>query len=137
MQKAIILPIKGIYVNRILQGQKKYEFRKRLCKNDIDWIYVYETAPVKKVVCRIEVKAKLMNEKEELWNVTQKYAGIEKEKYDKYFLNQKLGCAYELGKVQKLEPQRELMEFGINFIPQSYVYLQDEIDDLYSSIFGD
>ena len=47
----ILLSIKPIYVNKILNGTKKYEYRKRKPKrNDIGKLIIYSTSPIKKVV---------------------------------------------------------------------------------------
>lgn len=37
---AIILSINPEYVEKILNGTKKYEFRKRLARSDIDTIFI-------------------------------------------------------------------------------------------------
>ena len=50
--KALLLSIKPEYVEKILQGEKKFEYRKRLAKEDVSYIYVYSTAPSMKVVSR-------------------------------------------------------------------------------------
>ena len=38
---SILLSIKPEYVEKILSGEKRYEFRRKLCKDEIDKIYVY------------------------------------------------------------------------------------------------
>lgn len=120
---SIILPINPIYVGRILNGTKKYEYRKRLCKKDIDTILIYETNPVKKIVAEVEVLGKRKEEKHKLWQDTMSLSGIEEEKYYKYFSKNEHACAYELGNVTRYEKAKELSEYGINFYPQSYVYI--------------
>ena len=47
---SILLSIKPEYVEKILKGEKRYEFRRKLCQKEVDKIYIYETSPVKKVV---------------------------------------------------------------------------------------
>ena len=46
----ILLSINPEHVENILDGTKKYEYRKKSCKKDIDRIVIYSTHPVKKVV---------------------------------------------------------------------------------------
>ena len=41
VKDSIILPIKPIYSDMILVGKKKYEYRKKLCRKDIEKIYIY------------------------------------------------------------------------------------------------
>ena len=44
----MLLSIKPEYVNKIISGKKKYEFRKFHCREGIDTIVIYATAPMKK-----------------------------------------------------------------------------------------
>lgn len=39
--KALLLSIKPEYVEKILQGEKKFEYRKRLAKEDVSYIYTF------------------------------------------------------------------------------------------------
>ena len=48
--KNIVLPIKPEYADKILNGQKKYEYRKNICTDNIEKIYVYATSPVKAII---------------------------------------------------------------------------------------
>lgn len=120
---SILLPIKPNYVEQILLGKKKFEYRKKLCKKEIKKIYIYATSPVKKVVAEVEVISKIREEKDKLWNRTQQQSGITYELYCKYFSNVKIACAYQLGEVNIYNKAKELVDFGIDFYPQSYVYL--------------
>ena len=46
----ILMSIKPEYVNKIFDGTKRYEYRKKLCKQRIDKIIVYSSSPIKKIV---------------------------------------------------------------------------------------
>ena len=50
MMPSILLSIKPEYAEKILSGEKRYEFRRKLCKREIDKIYIYATRPVQKVI---------------------------------------------------------------------------------------
>lgn len=119
---AIILSIKPQYVEQILCGKKKYEYRKRLCKKDINKIYLYATNPIKKVVGEVEIISKLEEEKETLWNITKQYSGVTYEEYCDYFSTKEVAYAYQLGDVTKYNEPKPLTDFGIEFSPQSYLY---------------
>lgn len=120
---AIILPIKSEYVRAIIEGKKKYEYRKRICTKDIEKIYVYETAPVKKIVCAIRVEAKMEMEKKMLWDKTRNYSGLSLEKYNAYFAKQKMAYAYVLGNIEVFDPPKGLESFGVKYPPQSFIYV--------------
>ena len=127
MNKSIILSIKPFYVHKILKGEKKYEFRKRLCKEEIEYIYIYSTYPEKIVVGYVSVLEKIKMPKKDLWNRTSQFSGIKKADYDRYFLHQENACAYQLGEVVKYEKPLTLDYFGVAVAPQSFVYYSEEI----------
>lgn len=120
---AIVLPIKPIYAGRIYDGIKKYEFRKRLCHRDIKRIYLYETAPVGKVTGYAEVKEKIHDTPLMLWKKTAEYAGIDYADYMEYFKGVHAAGAYALGNIYRFEHGKNLLEFNLSYIPQSYVYI--------------
>ena len=119
----VLMSIKSIYVEKILNGEKRYEYRKTIPKKCVSKIIIYSTHPVKKVVGEVQVKNILILEKEELWNKTKDKSGITKEFYDLYFNNKSIGVAYELGDIEIYTPYKELDEIGVNFVPQSFIYL--------------
>lgn len=121
--KSLMLSVNPAYTEKILSGEKKYEFRKRLCQENIDKIYLYATSPVKKVVGEAEVIEKCFMDKNKLWETTQKKAGITVDFYVQYFQNQTHAGAYKLGETIRYENPMELESFGVNFVPQSYVYI--------------
>ena len=122
----VLLSIKPEYVQRILIGEKKFEFRKRLANKPVDTIVMYATSPVMKIVGEVKVKGVLENAPSVLWEQTKKNAGITRKKYREYFAGCKRAFAYELGEVVKYEKNFSLEEIGINHAPQSFVYLSDE-----------
>lgn len=122
-RRNIVLPIKPLYADKIISGEKKYEYRKRLCKDSIDKIYIYATSPVKKIIGEVKVLQKLNQKKEILWEISKEESGVSKEEFFKYFQKNKIGCAYYLGEVQKYNQPLTLESIGIKHTPQSYVYI--------------
>ena len=120
----ILMPIKPQYVDEILLGNKKYEYRKIKAKRkNIDKMIIYSTYPVMKVVAEVDIKEILEDEPQKLWNKTNRYSGIKKDFYDKYYGNKNTAVAYKLGKVKIYNNPKSLRDIGINYIPQSFVYL--------------
>lgn len=121
---AILMSIKPEYVEKILSGEKKYEFRKVKAKKDnIDKIVIYATSPIKKVVGEVEVKEIMEEDKNKLWNITKDYSGTNKKSYDLYYKNSIKAIVYKLGKVTIYDKEKTLKDFKIKYAPQSYVYL--------------
>lgn len=120
----ILISVKPEYVEKILTGSKKYEYRKvKAKKTNIDKMIIYATAPVMKVVAEIEIQNVLEGSPELIWKITQKYSGITKEFYDKYYKNRNTAVAYKLGKIKKYNKPKDLCDFGISFSPQSFIYI--------------
>lgn len=119
----IILPIKPVFADQILSGEKKYEYRKRLCKKEVKKIYIYATAPIKKIIGEVGVVNKISMDKEKLWQETQKYAGVTKKFYDQYFEHQDCAYAYRLGEVKQYRFPVALDSIGIEYVPQSFIYV--------------
>lgn len=124
--KALLLSIKPEYVDRILLGTKKYEYRKRLAKESFDKIYIYSTSPVMKVVGTVEVLGSLERSPSTLWEETKTKAGISRAKYREYFKNCKKAYAYQLGEVTVFDVPLALDDLGISTAPQSFVYIEEK-----------
>lgn len=122
---AILMPIKPEYVYEILNGNKKYEYRKIKAKKDnVDKMIIYATAPIKKIVAEVKIVDILEDTPDNIWKKTQKYSGIEKKFYNSYYKNKDVAIAYQLENIIKYEKPLDLKDLGINYYPQSFVYLE-------------
>lgn len=124
-RKNIILPIAPRFIEKILSGEKKYEYRKTLCKANISRIYLYATAPIKGIVGEAEVTGKWEDSIDGLWNLTYSESGINKEFFDNYFEGSAKACAYKLGKIKKYMHLISLESIGIDYTIQSFKYIGD------------
>ena len=124
--KAILLSIKPEYVERILAGTKKYEYRKRLARNKSSILLVYSTSPIMKIVARVEIRGTISAAPSTLWEQTKSNAGIIRKKYREYFHGCKTAYAYELGKVERFNPPHDLSDYNIMIAPQSFSYVDIE-----------
>ena len=122
----ILMSIKPEYVDKIFSGEKKYEYRKRLCKEKIDTIIVYSSSPIQKVVGELKIKQVLYDKKTIIWNKTNRYGGITKTKYDKYFEKCNNAVAYEIEKAVLYNKPKDLKDFNVRTAPQSYVYITNK-----------
>lgn len=122
---AILLSINPQYVERIMCGEKKFEFRKNVCKRNVDKIVIYSTSPVMKVVGEAEVEEVLVDEPQKIWNVTEEYSGVEREFFDEYYEGREQAVAYKLKSVVEYDKPKMLNEYGIKSAPQSFCYLSE------------
>lgn len=122
----LLMSINPEHVEKILSGKKKFEFRKRKCKEEIDSIVIYSTAPVMRVVAEVEVKDIIEGTPQTVWKKTSNAAGIDKKFYDKYFGGKNIAIAYVLGYVTRFDSPRTLTDYGVKTAPQSYVYIRND-----------
>ncbi|MBQ2916595.1 MAG: ASCH domain-containing protein [Clostridia bacterium] len=119
----IIISIKPKYVEEIFSGNKRYEYRKCKCKENIDKIIIYSTFPVKKIVGEAKVEEILEDSPEKIWKITENESGINYKFYNEYYENRKKAVAYKLTDIKKYDIPRELSYYGLKIPPQSYRYI--------------
>ena len=119
-----ILSIKPGYVEAILEGSKKYEFRKKRFKKDVKEILVYATKPVGKIVCKFHVGKIIEDKPENLWESLKDFSGLKKREFFTYFSGQDKGIAIEIKNVEEFPEPINPEKLFPNFRPpQSWFYL--------------
>ncbi|MDE6844961.1 MAG: hypothetical protein K2J99_04240 [Lachnospiraceae bacterium] len=122
---AILLSINPNHVENILNGTKKYEFRKKACKRHVDKILIYSTTPIMRVVGEAEIEEILIDNPEMIWKKTKKRSGIDKIFFDQYYADRDQAVAYKLKNVIKYGEPKELKDYGISNAPQSFQYIEE------------
>lgn len=118
-----IFSIKPKYVSQIIDGTKKYEFRKCKLARPVDTIIIYATAPISKIIGEFHVSEILVDSPNVIWNKTQFYSGLNEDEFFSYFCNCKRAIAYEIQEVMIYPVCKELLDLGIKYIPQSFAYI--------------
>lgn len=121
------MSIKPEFAFKIFDGTKKFEFRKNIFKRrDISKIVVYASSPVKKVIGEFEIAGVLYDDIETVWDLTKRGSGISKKRYDEYFANRDKAFAIEIGSTKKYRSPKTLLDYNLNFAPQSFAYIGSE-----------
>ena len=123
MKNKILISINPEHVANIINGTKKYEYRKIAAKQDVSSIIIYETTPIKRIVAEAEIAEVIMLPPEELWEQTKDASGISKTFFDKYFKNRKMAYAYRLGEIKVFDTPKTLLDYGVKSAPQSFIYI--------------
>ena len=123
MKNRILLAINPEYVDKILDGSKKYEYRKTIAKKNINSILIYKTHPYKEIVAEVQIIKILATKPNKLWNETKYSSGISKSFFNKYFFGRDIAYAYQLGKIKNFKKPKKLSDYGIKFTPQSFIYV--------------
>lgn len=131
-----ILSIKPEYVERILSGEKTYEFRRRIFKReDVDTLVVYATSPQRRVVAEARIAGIMESTPEDIWRRTSDRGGISRDRFMDYFAGRDTAYAIELRDVRRLERPMLLSDYapGVRSAPQSFVYInQDSVPGINS-----
>lgn len=120
---AMLLSIKPKYINAIFEGKKQYEFRKSKPKEGVDRIIFYASSPRKKVVGEAAIDEILEGTPKEIWEISKNAAGITKKFYFSYYAGKDKAIAYKLKEVVIYKEPKDLSDYGIKQVPQSFVYL--------------
>lgn len=124
----ILLSIKPEYAEKILNGEKRYEFRKVLPRRYplIErGVFLYASKPISKIVGRFVIKNILSGEPSNIWKKTGTASGIKKEYFDQYFSGRSVAYAIEVKQATRFEHPKELSSvLGHNRPPQSFCYVK-------------
>ncbi len=121
----VLLSIKPEYANKILSGEKRFEFRKSIFKKEgIQTVIIYATMPIGKVVGEFEFEHILSDEPEFIWDKTSALSGITKSFFDSYFYERSRAYAIEIKSVKKYDTPLNLndLKSGLK-APQSFTYI--------------
>jgi type I restriction enzyme S subunit len=127
---SILISIKPEYVQHILTQKKKFEFRKKINKDFCDRkVYIYSSAPTKKIVGYFVSSQIIEDSPEKIWKKCKKWAGIEEEDFFAYFDNKDIGFALEISKLKCFKHPIDPKNISPSFTPpQSYYYLDKELE---------
>ena len=130
----IILSIHPQHIEKILSGEKQYEYRKQIPMN-IRYIVVYATAPIKMIVAFIEIDSVIKGTPKEVWNKTKNHAGISEDFFMHYFANYRDSYAIKFKAVHELQSPKPLTGLKDQICaPQSYSYLRESLIELYHKL---
>ena len=121
-----LISIHPMYAKKILSGEKSLEFRRRWTSQDVDFLVIYATSPVRQIIAIAEIAETFRGNKTQLWDLAKcKGGGISQKKLFEYMEGRQEGVAIELINVIKITNGLSLSDlFGADFQPpQSFRYL--------------
>lgn len=121
----VLLSVFPEFAERILDGTKRFEYRKASPKRQEARIVVlYATLPVGRVVGEFEIRQVLREHPNRLWAMTAKGSGISREYFDAYFEGRSDAYALEVQNPTRYAESLPLIEVsGSSTPPQSFQYL--------------
>ncbi|WP_438027597.1 ASCH domain-containing protein [Sorangium sp. So ce233] len=123
----VLLSIKPEYAEKILNGTKRFEYRKAAPRNDaVHTVLIYATMPVGKVIGEFEIAGLLREPPEVLWKRTKKASGISRRFFDQYFSGCEQGVAIAVRKPKRYPKPLMLQDvLGSATPPQSFRYVPE------------
>ena len=119
-----LISIKACYIERILNGSKKYELRKSKPGKQVKKFFVYVPAPVQKILYTFVPGRIIEDTPQNLWKRIGHLSGLTEEEFLKYFNGAKKGVAIEILNFRKL-PEPLCIEDILpgKKPPQSFLYM--------------
>lgn len=124
----VLLSIKPKYAQAIANGEKLFEFRRKIFKAScIERVYLYASAPTSRVVCSFKVGRILANHPVHIWNEVREFSGLKAEEYFKYFNNCSKGYAIEIIDLEVFADPINPKELIDDFMPpRSFRYIDGQ-----------
>jgi predicted transcriptional regulator/DNA-binding XRE family transcriptional regulator len=141
--KDLVLSIHPEYTDKIMEGTKTVELRRRfpLTAAPGTVVYIYSTSPIRALVGRAEISDVNKLPLSQIWRKFSKPAGIKRKDFDSYFNGLHEGFALQFSNVKALPRPLTLSELRDRFgfqPPQSFLYaspmLKKALRDEFSSV---
>ncbi|MBQ6628292.1 MAG: hypothetical protein IJH65_05680 [Methanobrevibacter sp.] len=120
----LIISIKPQFVQKIISGEKKYEFRRRIYKQEVDKIYIYQTLPDAKIVAYFTPGKIVKDTPQNLWKNFKEVSGTTEEHLLNYLHDKDEAYAIEITNLKIFE--EPFIPKGI-LAPQSYKYIDYDL----------
>lgn len=127
--KQILISIHKKYCDKIISGEKKVEFRKKVPKEGIEKVFVYETRSKRKckLIGYFTIKEIVHDTIGNLWDCYKEISGINKEGFYEYFKNYEKGYAIVIDKFYYAP-----IKIDIKKSPQTYYFISNLSAKLYA-----
>jgi len=126
----VLLSIKPEFADKILDGSKRFEFRKTTFSQPeaVETVYLYSSSPVQQVVGAFTMTDILEGSPKQLWEKCGHSSGIDdRDRFMAYFEGTEEGYAIEIDQILKLEEAMNPRERVDDFVPPvSFYYLDDD-----------
>jgi type I restriction enzyme S subunit len=121
----VLLSIRPKYVERIIDGRKKYEFRKHPLRRHVDEAWIYATSPTKKIVGTFVVGQTIQDSPLNLWDRLNTQSGMSREEFLEFFRGKERVFAMEIKSFSLFQNPVDPKRLFPGFIPpQSLRYFE-------------
>lgn len=136
-----LLAIKPEFARKILDGEKKYEFRRQSFQNldQLGLVFLYASSPVKRIVGLFTSDRVVEASPAELWELFGDESGIsDRERFMDYFEGIETGFAIHVDETHRFSESVDPLElFGDYSPPMSFNYLTDKEEEALMQLVPD
>ena len=123
--RKLLLSIQPKYVDAIIAGTKRVEYRTRIRKDsEVITALIYRCDDLKKIVAEFTIGGIIKGTPEQVWEQTKEFGGIEKQDYFRYFANRNKAYAYQICNIVIYQEAIPLSSIGIEKAPRSLRYIE-------------
>lgn len=121
----VLLSIRPEFAELILNGQKRYEFRRVCFRNpEVQSVLIYATLPIGKIIGQFDIKEVISDSPSKVWKRTESFAGVTKSLFTNYFAGKAIAHALAVCNPKRFARPRELREIIPSGVaPQSFCYV--------------
>jgi len=124
-RRIAVMSIFPEFAEKILNGTKQIEFRKRKLAPDVDFVLLYATCPVARLVGYFTITGYDVDHPEALWQRHQAHAGIDYQRYSNYYAGVSQAVGIRFANPTKLEQEFTLDQISpYSKPPQSFMYIE-------------
>lgn len=124
--KTVLISVHPEYVSKIISGEKNIEFRKTSFSPSVERVYIYSSAPTKKIVGFFNVNEVIKDTPQKLWDKYSTKGCIDKEKYDEYYSHHSIAVGILIEDFFKFIKPVNPKLFDKDFrAPQSFCYIDN------------
>jgi predicted transcriptional regulator len=122
----ILLSIKPEFAELILRGEKTYEFRRVVFRDEsVRSALIYATKPIGKIVGKFDIAKVISGSPGAIWEKTKHRAGVTRTLFTAYFAGRRVAHALAVAKTTRFRTPVELKEVVPSGIaPQSFRYIK-------------
>ena len=123
----MLFSIKPQFVDKILSGEKKFEYRKRGLVNftQFEWAFIYSCSPRKKIEAAFPLTQVLIDTPEEIWRRTRDFSGLSKIEFNRYYERCERAVAFAIENLRVFDIALNPRQIDDSFRPpQSFCLLK-------------
>lgn len=123
----VLMSVRPEFAEKILDGSKKYEFRKTVFRKHVDRVYIYSSSPVKRIVGFFSMGGVLEGTPEELWEKCRHHSNTSRESFFGYLRGSDKAYAIKIKNPKKFSEPVDPRSLVEGFVPpQSFCYVSEE-----------